>query len=301
MKKLFTTLMLITFSIKGLAQEIYANVQINHSQVGGSNSQVFRTLEKSLRDFINNTSWTGKKLQNFEKIKANFAIVITERPSQNQFKGSIVVQANRPVFDTQYETPLLNINDTQFTFEYIEYENLIFNDRQFSGKNLTDVISFYIYTILGYDADSFKSQGGKEWFEKARKIAQNAESNSFDGWQSNGSPRSRTALINQILREDNLTLRNAYYVYHRLGLDNLSKQNQTIAKQGIANELLKLKYYENNFQMNYPFNVFIETKKDEIFNIFNSNNNGNVNMAELRNIMSIFSPKHIDTKWNKWK
>lgn len=301
MKKLFTTLMLITFSIKGLAQEIYANVQINHSQVGGSNSQVFRTLEKSLRDFINNTSWTGKKLQNFEKIKANFAIVITERPSQNQFKGSIVVQANRPVFDTQYETPLLNINDTQFTFEYIEYENLIFNERQFSGKNLTDVISFYIYTILGYDADSFKSQGGKEWFEKARKIAQNAESNSFDGWQSNGSPRSRTALINQILREDNLTLRNAYYVYHRLGLDNLSKQNQTIAKQGIANELLKLKYYENNFQMNYPFNVFIETKKDEIFNIFNSNNNGNVNMAELRNIMSVFSPKDIDTKWNKWK
>lgn len=301
MKKLFTILILIAFSIKGLAQEIYANVQINHSQVGGSNSQVFRTLEKSLRDFINNTSWTGKKLQNFEKIKANFAIVITERPSQNQFKGSIVVQANRPVFDTQYETPLLNINDTQFTFEYIEYENLIFNERQFSGKNLTDVISFYIYTILGYDADSFKSQGGKEWFEKARKIAQNAESNSFDGWQSNGSPRSRTALINQILREDNLTLRNAYYVYHRLGLDNLSKQNQTIAKQGIANELLKLKYYENNFQMNYPFNVFIETKKDEIFNIFNSNNNGNVNMAELRNIMSVFSPKDIDTKWNKWK
>lgn len=301
MKKLFTILMLIAFSIKGLAQEIYANVQINHNQIGGSNTQVFRTLEKSLRDFINNTSWTGKKLQNFEKIKANFAIVITERPSQNQFKGSIVVQANRPVFDTQYETPLLNINDTQFSFEYIEYENLIFNERHFSGKNLTDVISFYIYTILGYDADSFKSQGGKEWFEKARKIAQNAESNSFDGWQSNGSPRSRTALINQILREDNLTLRNAYYVYHRLGLDNLSKQNQTIAKQGIANELLKLKYYENNFQMNYPFNVFIETKKDEIFNIFNSNNNGNVNMAELRNIMSVFSPKDIDTKWNKWK
>lgn len=301
MKKLFTILMLIAFSIKGLAQEIYANVQINHSQVGGSNSQVFRTLEKSLRDFINNTSWIGKKLQNFEKIKANFAIIITERPSQNQFKGSIVVQANRPVFDTQYETPLLNINDTQFTFEYIEYENLIFNERQFSGKNLTDVISFYIYTILGYDADSFKSQGGKEWFEKARKIAQNAESHGFDGWQSNSSPRSRTALINQILREDNLTLRNAYYVYHRLGLDNLSKQNQTIAKQGIANELLKLKYYENNFQMNYPFNVFIETKKDEIFNIFNSNNNGNVNMAELKNIMSVFAPKDTDSKWNKWK
>lgn len=299
MKKILLGLGLFGVQLWGIAQEINANVQINYSQIGGSNTQVFRTLERNLQDFINNTSWTGRKLQNFEKIKSNFAIVITERPTQNSFKGTIVVQASRPVYDSQYETPLLNINDAQFTFEYTDNENLIFNERQFSGKNLTDVISFYIYMILGYDADSFKPLGGKEWFEKARKIAQNAESHNYEGWSSHRQ-RNRGTLINQLLREDNLTLRNAYYVYHRLGLDNLSKQNQIIAKQGIGNELIKLKYYENNFQMNEPLNVFIETKKDEIFNIFNAQNYGNVKISELKQLLMTFAPKEADL-WNKLK
>lgn len=301
MKKILFIFISLIATSWGKAQEIQANVQINHNQIGGSNTQVFKTLERNLRDFINNTSWTGQKLQNFEKIKSNFAIIITERPTQNSFKGSIIVQASRPVFDSQYETPLLNINDSQFSFEYIENENLIFNERVFSGKNLTDVISFYVYTILGYDADSFAQQGGTNWFEKAQKIAQNAQSHNFEGWQATGNPRNRSSLINETLREQNIPLRNIYYSYHRLGLDNLSKQNQLTAKQNIASELLKLNYYDNNFQMNYPLNIFIETKKDEIFNIFNSNNNGAINMNELKNIMISLSPKDTDTKWNKWK
>lgn len=301
MKKLVLSFILMSLNSSLIAQEIQANVQINHQQIGGSNTQVFRTLERNLRDFINNTSWTGKKLQNFEKIKSNFAIIITERPTQNTFKGSIVVQASRPVFNTQYETPLININDSHFSFEYIENENLIFNERVFSGKNLTDVISFYVYTILGYDADSFQQRGGNIWFEKAQKIAQNAQSHSFEGWNISGNPRSRTLLINEILREQNLVLRNVFYTYHRIGLDNLSNQNQNIAKQGIANELMKLRFYDDNYQMNSPLNIFIETKKNEIFNIFNTKNNGSVNINELKSLMSDFSPKDIDSKWNKWK
>lgn len=299
MKKIFAILSFVVIQ-NCFAQEILANVQINHNQIEGSNTQIFKTLEKNLKDFINNTSWTGKKLQNFEKIKSNFAIIITERVSQNSFKGSIVVQASRPVYDSQYETPLLNINDTHFNFEYTENENLIFNERVFSGKNLTDVIAFYIYSILGYDADSFQAMGGKIWFEKAQQIAQNAQSHNFEGWKTNGSLRNRTSLINEILREQNNILRSVYYTYHRIGLDNLSQQNQIIPKQGIANELLKLKFYEDNFQMNYPLNIFIETKKNEIFNIFNTNNNGGININELKNLMINFLPKETD-KWNKLK
>lgn len=300
MKKIFIALILFTIQNWNHAQEIQANVQVNHNQLQGSNTQVFKTLEKSLSDFINNTSWTGAKYQNFEKIKSNFAIIITERPTQNSFTANIVVQASRPVYDSQYETPLININDTQFSFEYIENENFIFNERTFSGKNLTDVISFYIYIILGYDSDSFKQLSGNIWFEKAQKIAQNAQNHNFDGWQSLGNQRSRTVLVNNILNEQNIILRNTYYAYHRLGLDNFSKQNQLIARQTIANELLKLKIYENNFQMNYPFNIFIETKKNEIFNIFDSNNNGSINISELKTLLNTFSPKDAD-KWNKLK
>lgn len=283
------------------SQELLANVQINNQQIAGSNTQVFRILEKSLRDFINNTSWTGKKLQNFEKIKCNFAVVISERPSNNSFKGSIVVQATRPVFNSQYETPLMNINDTNFTFEYNENENLVFNERQFSGKNLIDVVSFYVYLILGYDADSFQLKGGQTWFDKAFKIAQNSQNQNYSGWNAVESQRNRGALISGLQNENTSTLRTVYYSYHRAGLDNLARQDQNPAKKTIAESLMQLKFYENNFQMNYPFSVFMETKSTEIFNIFNSGPNTSVNISELKSLMSIFSPKDIDTKWDKWK
>lgn len=301
MKKLLTIFLLIfTFNLS-FAQELLANVQVNYQQISGSNTQVYKTLEKNLRDFINNTSWTGKKLQNFEKIKCNFAIVLAEKSGSNNYKGSIVVQAVRPVFNTTYDTPLLNLNDTNFAFEYTENENLVFNERQFSGKNLIDVISFYVYTILGYDGDSFKVRGGQEWFEKAQKISNNSQNQSFPGWSVIEGPKTRGALIDNMLKPEQNTLRNLYYTYHRAGLDNLGKQDQASGKKIIADALLQLKTYESNFQMNYPVNIFIDTKKQEIFDIFNSGNNANINMADLKALFTTLSPKDIDTKWNKWK
>ena len=299
MKKLLYLFSLLIFCNFSFAQELNAQVQVNYQNIGGSNLQLYRTLEKSLKDFINNTSWTGKKPQNFEKIKCSFAIVLTEK-SGNNFKGTLVVQSVRPVYGSQYESPILNINDTNFSFEYIENQNMIFNERQFSGKNLIDVLSFYVYLILGYDADTFQMKGGTPWFDKAMKITQNSQNQNYAGWSQIESPRNRGVLISSILSEQNSTLRNFYYNYHRTGLDNLAKADQISTKQIIAGELMKLKFYDNNFQMNYPFNIFIESKKDEIFNIFNSNNNGSVNMSELKQLMNTFSPKDSDSKWNKW-
>lgn len=301
MKKLYSIFIFLLISQLSFGQELLANVQVNAQQLSGSNTQVYLTLEKSLRDFINKTSWTGKRMQNFEKIKANFAIVIAERPSNNTFKGSIVVQASRPVFNSQYDSPLLNINDTTFSFEYNENENLIFNERQFSGKNLTDVISFYIYLILGYDGDSYQLKGGQQWLDKALKISQNAMNNNYSGWSQVESQRTKGALIDALQNENSNTLRTVFYNYHRQGLDNLARTDQSQAKRSIAEALMQLKFYENSFQMNYPFNLFIDTKKAEIFNIFDSNNNGSVNMNDLKQLMSTFSPKDIDSKWNKWK
>ncbi len=301
MKKLFTIFLLIFTINFAFSQELLAAVQVNSQQLGGSNTQVYKTLEKNLRDFINNTSWTGKKLQNFEKIKCNFAIVISEKNGSNNYKASIVVQAVRPVFNTTYETPLLSINDNNFSFDYTENENLVFNERQFSGKNLIDVVSFYVYTILGYDGDSFKVQGGTPYFEKAQKISNNSTNQNYAGWSVIEGPRTRAALIDNMMKPEQSTLRNLYYTYHRAGLDNLGKQDQASGKKIIADALLQLKAYENNFQMNYPVNIFIETKKQEIFDIFNSGNNANVNMADLKALFVTLSPKDIEGKWNKWK
>ncbi|WP_294299567.1 DUF4835 family protein [uncultured Chryseobacterium sp.] len=301
MKKILSIFLLLFIFSLGFSQELLATVQVNSQQIGGSNQSAYKALEKSLRDFINNTSWTGRRLQNYEKIKSNFAIVITERDG-NRFRGKIVVQAVRPVFNTTYESPLLNAQDNRFSFDYVENENLIFNERQFSGKNLIDVISFYVYVILGLDADSFQSMSGTEWFQKAQQIAQNGESqNTYDGWKQINEPRSRSILIKEIMSPNWSQVRATIYSYHRAGLDTLFNQDQAQGKKVIFDALMQLKQYENSFQQAYFFNLFMDTKADEIFNIFNSGNNGGIVLGDLKNEMIILSPKNTDAKWSKWK
>lgn len=300
MKKYTIFLFLLFFYNFSFPQELLATVQVNSQQIQGSNQQAFKALEKSLKDFINNTSWTGKKLQNFEKIKSNFSIVMSNRDG-NKYTATIVIQAVRPVFSSSYESPLINLQDQKFAFDYVENENLIFNERQFSGKNLIDVISFYVYLILGYDADSFQSSGGTQWFSKAQQIAQNSQNRGYDGWGQINDPRSRSILIGEILNPNMSQLRQSIYTYHRAGLDGMFNQDQTQSKKIIFDALMQLKTYENTFQQNYFFNTFITTKNDEIFNIFNSGNNGGIALNDLKQLMIIFAPKFTDTKWNKWR
>lgn len=301
MKKILSIFLLLFLFNLSFSQELLATVQVNSQQLGGSNQSAYKALEKSLRDFINNTSWTGKRLQNFEKIKSNFAIVIASREG-NRFSGSIVIQAVRPVFNTTYESPLINLQDQRFSFDYVENENLIFNERQFSGKNLIDVISFYVYVILGMDADSFQSMAGTQWFQKAQQIAQNGESQTtYDGWKQINEPRSRSILIKEIMSPNWSQLRSTIYSYHRAGLDNLFNQDQAAAKKVIFDALMQLKQYENSFQQAYFFNLFMDSKADEIYNIFSSGTNAGIVLGDLKNEMMILSPKNTDARWNKWK
>lgn len=300
MKKISILLFCFLMVQHAFSQEILATVQVNAQQIQGSNQQAYKALEKSLRDFVNNTSWTGRKLQNFEKIKANFAIVLAQRES-NHFNATLVVQAVRPVYNSSYESPLINVQDQRFNFEYVENENLIFNERQFSGKNLIDVISFYVYLILGYDADSFQSLGGNPYFAKAQQIAQNSQNRNYEGWNQINEPRSRSILIGEIMNPNMNSLRVTSYSYHRGGLDGLFNLDQTQAKKIIFDALMQLKTYENSFQQNYFFNLFMQTKRDEIYNIFGNGNNGGINLNDLKQLMITFVPKDTDTKWNKWR
>jgi len=301
MKKLISLFLLLFIYNISFSQELLSVVQVNTQQLAGSNQQTFKTLEKSLRDFINNTSWTGKKLQNFEKIKSSFSIVLTSKEG-NKYGGKIAILAVRPVYSSNYESPLINLEDFNFEFEYVENENFVFNERQFSGKNLIDVISFYVYVILGYDADSFQSMGGTQWFAKAQQIDQNAQNRGYKGWAQIGSegPRTRGVLIGQLTSPNMSQLRSIFYTYHRAGLDNMYNQDQTQPKKVIYDALMQLKTYENSFQQNYAFDLFITVKNDEIFNIFNSNNNGGIVLNDLKQMMMVFAPKYND-KWNKWK
>lgn len=300
MKHFILLLLFLSFPTYNFSQELLANVIINYSKVQGSNNQVFITLEKSLKDFINNTSWTNQHLSLQERIKCSFSIIIEERKSTDQFKGSILVQSSRPVFNSTYQTPVLNYQDKDFTFNYIESENLTFNGRRFSGKNLVDVISFYVFMILGYDADTFSPMGGTDYFNTAQKISDNAINQGYNGWNSFDGPRTRGGIIADIINDKSSVLRNISYQYHRLGLDNMATEEQK-AKTTIANSLLALKTYSENYQF-YPLDIFLSSKKEEIKNIFSGGQTVTaVNINDLKTLLQNLSPINSSDYWNKIK
>ena len=268
MKKLASVLFSVCLAVSVFSQNLIADVKVDYSQVQGSNTQIFQTLQKSLTTFVNSTKWTNDRLKTYERIEASFVINIKEKDG-NKFKASILVQSRRPVFNSTYYTPVLNMADENFTFQYQEFEELVFNDRKFSGKNLTDVITFYVYLVLGYDADTFAKDGGTDYFKTAKKIADYAQANNnFSGWSELDGLKSRISLINNVLKADNSTLRNINYQYHRNGLDTMS-ENETRGKNAIGNTLLQLEFYQGgSFSQFYPLELFLTAKNAEISQIF---------------------------------
>lgn len=297
MKIKITFLLLLLFNLSW-AQEFYAEVNVDYSQVGASNASTYQALEKSLKDFINTTKWSDNAYKIHERIEASFNIIIKEKIGNNRYKASLQVQSRRPVFNTTYYTPTLNINDTHFDFEYIDYQQLVFNKRKFSNTNLSDVIGFYVYLILGIDSDTFANNGGTQYFKIAQTISSNALSSSFEGWDTQNQ-RNRTALINKILSPSGNTFRSLYYKYHIGGLDQMYN-NELNAKNNIGNTLLTLNYYDknNDFSQNYMLDVFFNTKKQEIEQIYNGGVTSTFGLNKLKILLEKISPNNNDL-WKK--
>ena len=300
MKKLASIFFSACLAATAFSQNLIADVKVDYSQVQSSNNQVYQTLQKSLTTFINSTKWTNDRLKTYERIEASFNINIQKKEG-NRFTGTILVQSRRPVFNSTYYTPVLNLNDTNFNFEYQEYEELVFNDRKFSNKNLTDVITFYVYLVLGYDADTFAKEGGTEYFKMAKKIADFGQaSNNFSGWSELDGLQSRSSLINNVLKTENSSLRNISYQYHRNGLDIMS-ENELRGKNAIGNTLLQLEFYQRgSYSQFYPLDIFVTAKKDEIKQIFSGGQTSTVNIEKLKEILNSISPKN-STNWNSLK
>lgn len=301
MKHISLITLLLFLPLFATCQQLLADVNIDYSKVQGSNNQVFTTLKKDLKEFINNTDWVqGKKLTMQERIKCSFGIIIEERISTDKFKATLLIQSSRPVYNSSYITPVLNYQDTDFTFNYLESENLVFNESRFSGKNLTDVIAYYIYMILGYDADTFSRYGGNEYFDKAQKIADNSINQGYNGWNTFDGPRTRGSLISDLINDKAKMLRNISYNYHRLGLDVMSS-NELQAKTHIATYLMKLNEYSSNYQF-YPLDLFLTAKREEIANIFSGGTPvTSMNISELKTLLQKINPINSNEYWNKIK
>ncbi|MDR1343265.1 MAG: DUF4835 family protein [Prevotellaceae bacterium] len=261
---------LCTCAAAAQAQAVRCNVTLNAQKVQSTNRTLFETLKTEIANFVNNRAWTSHTYQQFESIECNFIITLNEQQGENDFKGTLQVQAQRPVYGSIYNSPTINTIDNDFEFSYKENEILDFSENTHSS-NLTSMLAYWVYVVLGIDYDTFSANGGTEWFRRAERIAQNAQSETKQGWSSSSglNRRNRYWLIENILGNKYTRERQAYYTYHRLGLDLMSEKSEEGRKQVMLalQEMQKL-YQEKPDNTLFFYTVFFDAKADEIVNIF---------------------------------
>lgn len=265
MKYLVLVLLLLT-CLASRSQDLNARVQILAPQIANSNKRILDVLETSIRDFMNGRRWTSDALQAQEKIDCNFVITITEWDgSSANFKAEAQIQSNRPVFNSSYNSTILNISDKDFSFTYSEGQALDYSDQAYIS-NLTSLLAFYAYIITGMDYDTFSRFGGTPYFQKAQTVLNNAQNSPNPGWKAHENLRNRFWLIENLLNKSYNPLRESMYVYHREGLD-LMAENPAKGRKNIYSLLSQLQKIDRQKQGAILNQVFFTAKSDELIGI----------------------------------
>ncbi len=249
------------------AQELNCRVKVQAPQVQGTQyKQIFQSMQQDIRDFMNDRKWTDLQYEVEERIDCNLLITIRNAVSQTRFEGTIQVQSSRPVFNSNYNTTVLNYNDKNFTVDYLENATLRFTPEQFQS-NLTSILAFYAYLIIGMDHDTFAPDGGDPFFQKAKNIVSNAQNAKEKGWQAQQSNTNRYWLIENALHEVFSPLRTCMYEYHRKGLDQMY-EDQKKGRKNITEALEKLEGVYNKRPGSFNLQLFFTAKSDEIVKIY---------------------------------
>jgi hypothetical protein len=250
----------------GNSQELNCNVEINTTQIQGSDKSIFTKLQSAVFEFVNNRKWTNNVFENNERIECTMLINITEQVAIGNYKATIQIQSRRPAFNSSYNATILNHIDKDFDFIFNEFDPLTYSETTYIN-NLTSVISYYVYIILALDYDSFSLEGGTPYFEKALAIVNNAQASSNLGWKAFENDNNRYWLVNDFLRQNYLAYRKGMYQYHRLGFDVMAKD----VAQGRVEVLNSLKEMEKVYDIKpniFILQMFFNAKKDEIVNLF---------------------------------
>ncbi len=267
MKKVFFALIVILVtSINSRAQELLCTVTVNSTQISGSDKSVYEDLQTAIKEFMNTRKWTNYTYSTEEKIDCNVFINITERVSDQEFKGTIQVQSRRPVFGTSYFSPLINLIDKDFSFKYIQKQSLEYDDNNIYS-NLTAVLAYYAYIIIGMDFDSFSLKGGSQFYTKAQNLVNLSQNGGDKGWKSFESKKNRYWLVENLLNDSYGGIRECMYYYHLKGFDVL-KDDMVQGRNAITTGIEKLQYVAKQTPSLYIVTVFMDTKRDEIINVF---------------------------------
>lgn len=291
---LFLVLFCSPYLVEG--QELESQVVVNADLVDQTNRQIFETLEQALNEFVNSRTWTSNSFLKQERIKCSFVLTLTAY-NNNSFEGNLQVQSQRPIYESNYDSPLLNYLDNDISFTYQEYQPLIYNPAVFQS-NLVSVLSFYIHIILGLDADSFSQNGGSIYFEQAQKIANLAQQTSFKGWKQNDGIRNRFWLIDALRSNTFKEYRQALYTYHRAGMDQMILDPKT-AKETIVQAIESLYGLYTRRPNAFLLQVFFDAKSQEIVDIFSGGPSVGINsmLTHLRRMAPFFNAQWKEIKY----
>lgn len=252
------------------AQELNCNVQINSDQIQGSNKSIFNTLQQSISEYMNNRRWTNMTFSTAERIECSMNIIVSSVES-DLFTATLQIQARRPIYNSTYNSPLINFQDESFCFTYAEFDQLEYQENVFTS-NLTAMLTFYGYLIIGYDMDSYSRYGGTPFFQQCENVVSAAQSASLSGCESTGwkafdSTRNRYALINNLMDDAFKKYRAFIYEYHRLGMDEMSS-NVANGRARIAAGMPVLQECYRARTSAIAIIAFLDAKSDELVNIF---------------------------------
>lgn len=281
------------------AQELQVKVNINHSQISGSDVSVFENLQQTLEQFVNERQWTELQFQKNERIQCSFNITVSKYiREENRFECSALIQANRPVYNSAYTSTLYNNKDDNFHFKFKQFDQLNFVEEVVSDQ-LTALMAYYAYLIIGLDLDSFSPMGGTDVLQRCMHLVNNAQNLGFPGWKSFEDSRNRFAIINDYLDEAMKPLRQLQYDYYRKGLDEMAN-NAERGRTEITTALEEgLKKAHEDKPLSLLPQIWTDYKRDELVNIYKGKGTQKEKERIYELLMSINASQN--SSWDKIK
>ena len=268
MRKVLFIFIFLFLSVTGIkGQELQCMVQISSPGMSETDRQILQTLQSSIFEFMNQRNWTEYQFKPEERIEASILITINEKIGSDEYRGTIQVQSRRPIFRTSYSSPIINHNDRDLSFRYVENQPLEYADNTFTS-NLTSVLAYYAYLIIGFDFDTFTPMGGSPYFERAQSIVNLAQNAPERGWKSFEGQRNRYWLMENIFNSQYSSIRQALYTYHRMGFDRMT-DNMDLARAEVVNAIEMFQRVHRQRPGSYLMAIIMTTKGDELVNLFN--------------------------------
>jgi len=265
-KRLLIAIVVFVMTLNLSAQEFLCTIGIQSQKIEGVDKSVFDAMKTSMFEFMNNRKWSSYNLKMEERIECTMVFTFDNVVGGDEFSGSVNIVLQRPIYNTDYESPVINMIDKDIHFRYVPFQTMEFAENSYTSS-LTSILAYYAYLMLGLDFDTYSLYGGSEFYDKAQTVVDAAQSAPEKGWQAFEGPKNRNQLVAGLQNSSYQALRMFLYEYHRRGLDLMSEDKEA-ARATMSKSLRHFKSVNDKRPGLYPMQIFVESKRNEIINIF---------------------------------